>query len=129
MPASDYESVLLETWQRKPDAIPVLLSDNLRKEREIAALREQLATTASDGEQTLTLLLNAQNGALLAEVERLTGQVAALREALALARGLLDTATPLPEPGSFAAGVIQQLDAALATAGGEGQRAGDNDRG
>jgi len=49
---SDYESALLETWQRKPDAIPVLLSDNLWKEREIAALREQLATTASDGEQT-----------------------------------------------------------------------------
>ena len=62
-------------------------------------------------------------------VQELARQVAALREALALARGLLDTATPLPEPGSFAAGVIQQLDAALATAGGEGQRAGDNDRG
>jgi len=60
---SDYESALLETWQRKPDAIPVLLSDNLWKEREIAALREQLATTASDGNQT---------SSLTAEVERLT---------------------------------------------------------
>lgn len=74
--ASEYESTLLEAWQRKQDAIPVLLSDNLRKEREIAALREQLATTASDGDQTLTMLVNAQNEALLAEVERLTQELA-----------------------------------------------------
>ena len=49
---SDYESALLETWQRKPDAIPVLLSDNVRKECEIAALREQLAA-AQAREQAL----------------------------------------------------------------------------
>ena len=161
---SDYESALLETWQRKPDAIPVLLSDNLRKEREIAALREQLATTASDGDQTLTMLVNAQNEALLAEVERLTqelaraeaantaviranaeeiadledvrddleanvnalsAQVVALREAGAVLAEYVEH-----QPFSLARlAAIEAWRAALAAAGREGQRAGDNDRG
>lgn len=40
--ASDYEATLLEVWQRKHDAIPVLLSDNLRKGREIEAMTAEV---------------------------------------------------------------------------------------
>ena len=105
-------------------AAAVVTVERLEREREIAALREQLATTASDGDQTLTMLLNAQNGALLAEVERLTEHVAALREAL------------LPFVGAYSSGdwcawcqrlaescradcAVRQARAALAAAGGE----------
>lgn len=141
--ASEYESTLLEAWQRKQDAIPVLLADNLRKEREIAALREQLATTASDGDQTLTMLVNAQNGALLTEVEQLTRERdelaerervlreagEAMVEAARICDGMVSAAL-MPGPREFEGlypidawkmlrTALAGLRAALATAGGE----------
>jgi len=93
--SSDYESVLLETWQRKPDAIPVLLSDNLWKEREIAALREQLATTASDGEQTCSAceqLGQAPSPDHLASVARYSAGVAQLVETQLLRERIIELA-------------------------------------
>lgn len=92
---SDYESALLETWQRKPDAIPVLLSDNLWKEREIAALREQLATTASDGEQTCSAceqLGQAPSPDHLASVARYSAGVAQLVETQLLRERIIELA-------------------------------------